>query len=75
MRYSGFTNQEENIQKSKQMKKTDQVRLRNGQIINRRKTQRNDPCPCGSRQIIVDQNKQEYNRPVKFKHCCLKSYR
>ena len=53
------------------MKKTEKKRLQNGQIINIRKTQRNDPCPCGRKKIIIDQFKQEFERPMKFKHCCL----
>lgn len=53
------------------MKKTNQKQLLTGQIINVRKTHRNEPCPCGKTKIIVDQYKQEFVKPMKFKHCCL----
>ena len=53
------------------MNKTEQKRLHNGQVVNLRKTQRNDLCPCGKKMIIVDQFKQEFEKPMKFKHCCL----
>lgn len=52
------------------MKKTEQ-RLINRLAINIRKTQRNEPCPCGREKIIIDQQKQEFKKPMKFKHCCL----
>lgn len=53
------------------MEKTQQIKTKKGQVLNLRKTQRNDPCPCGRTMIIVDQYGQEFERPFKFKHCCL----
>ena len=35
-----------------------------------KKVYRNDPCPCGATKIIVDQNNQEFERPIKNKHHC-----
>ena len=53
------------------MKKVKHKRLFNGQILTVRKTQRNQPCPYGRKKIIVDQKGQEFEKPMKFKHCCL----